>query len=60
MHSSHKRTKEEETLWGRGSLKKKPLNPTHIFFKREKQPKIMTIRRAIMMSQSNDDEKETL
>ncbi len=40
---------------------KRPLNPTHISFKKEKQLEIRTTRRAIMMSQFDDDEeRETL
>ncbi len=37
------------------------MNPTHISFKKEKQLEIRTTRRAIMMSQFDDDEeRETL
>jgi hypothetical protein len=40
---------------------KRPINPTHIFLKKEKQPEIQTTRRTIMMSQFYDDEeRETL
>jgi hypothetical protein len=34
---------------------KRPLNPTHIFLRKEKQPKTRTTRRAVMMSQFDDD-----
>jgi hypothetical protein len=37
--------------------KKRPLNPTHVSPKKEKQLKIRTTRRAILMSKSNDDEE---
>jgi hypothetical protein len=36
---------------------KKPLNPTHISSKKEKQLKIRTTRRVILMSQFDDDEE---
>jgi hypothetical protein len=39
---------------------KKPLNLTHIFPKKEKEPETRTLRRAIMMSQFNDDEKREI
>jgi hypothetical protein len=32
---------------------KRPLNPTHIFFEKEKQLNTMTTRRIILMSQFN-------
>jgi hypothetical protein len=37
---------------------KRPLHPTHIFPKKEKQPKIKTTKRIVLMSQSDDDEEE--
>jgi hypothetical protein len=40
---------------------KRPLNPTHISPKKEIQPDIRTTKKAILMSQSYDDEeRETL
>ncbi len=40
---------------------KRPLNPTYISSKKEKQFKTKTTRRVILMSQSNDDEeRETM
>jgi hypothetical protein len=40
---------------------KRPLKPTHIFFKKEKQLEIKSTRREVMMFQFDDDEeKETL
>jgi hypothetical protein len=37
------------------------LNPTHIFLKKKKQPKIETTKRVVLMSQFDDDEeKKTL
>lgn len=36
---------------------KRPLNLAHIYSKREKELEIKTIRRIILMSQSDDDEK---
>jgi hypothetical protein len=36
---------------------KRPLNPTHIFPKKEKQLKIRTTIRIIIMSQFDDDEE---
>jgi hypothetical protein len=37
---------------------KRPLHPTHIFPKKEKQPKIKTTKRIVLMFQSDDDEEE--
>ncbi len=34
------------------------MNPTHTFLKKEKQIETKTTIRAILMSQSNDDEKK--
>jgi hypothetical protein len=40
---------------------KRPLNLTHISFKKEKELELRTLKRTILMSQSNDDEEtETL
>ncbi len=39
---------------------KKPLNFAYISFKKEKQPKTKTIRKVVMMSQSNDDEEREI
>ncbi len=36
---------------------KRPLNPTHIFPKKEKQLKTKTTKKIVLMSQSNDDEE---
>ncbi len=36
---------------------KKPLNPIHIFPKKKKEPKTKTFRRAISMSQFDDDDE---
>ncbi len=36
---------------------KRPLNPTHISLKKEKQLETKTTRRAVLMSQFDDDEK---
>ncbi len=36
---------------------KRPLNPTHICLKKEKQLKIRTTNKTILMSQFNDDEE---
>jgi hypothetical protein len=36
------------------------LNPAHIFPKKEKEPETRTIRRTILMSQSDDDEEEKI
>jgi hypothetical protein len=39
---------------------KRLLNLTHIYPKKEKEPKTRTLKRIVLMSQSNDDEeKET-
>jgi hypothetical protein len=39
---------------------KRPLNFAYISFKKEKQPKTRTIRKVVMMSQSNDDEEREI
>jgi hypothetical protein len=40
---------------------KRPLNPTHISPKKEKQPESRTTRRTVLISQPDDDEeRETL
>jgi hypothetical protein len=40
---------------------KRPLNPTHIFPKKEEQIEIRTTKKIIIMPQSsNDEEKKTL
>jgi hypothetical protein len=38
--------------------KKRLLNPTHVCPKKEKKPDIRTIKRAVLMFKSNDDEKQ--
>ncbi len=48
MQNSHKRRKE--SLRERFKKNKRPLNPTHISPKKEKQLKTRTTRRTIMMS----------
>jgi hypothetical protein len=53
--------RRKESLRERFIKNKGLLNPTHISFKKEKQPEIRTTRVVVLMSQSNDDEKrETL
>ncbi len=49
--------KRKETLRERFIKNKKPLNPTHIFPKKEKQPEIRITRRVVLMSQFDDDEE---
>jgi hypothetical protein len=49
--------RRKDTLRERFIKNKRPLNPTCISPKKEKQPKTRTTRRASLMPQSNDDEK---
>jgi hypothetical protein len=39
---------------------KRPLNPTHISLKKEKQLETKTTRRAFLMSQFDDDEEKEI
>ncbi len=59
---THKATIKRQEKEGYSKRKvfffKRPLNPTYISFKKDKQLKTRTTKRVIMMSQSNDDEKK--
>ncbi len=53
--------RRKESLRERFIKNKRPLNPTHISPKKEKQLEIKTTRRVVLMFESNDDEeRETL
>jgi len=52
--------KRKETLRERFIKNKKPLNLAHFFPKKDKQPKTRITKRAILMSQSNDDEEKEI
>jgi len=47
-------------LRGRFIKNKRPLNPTHISPKKEKQVKTKTTERTILMSKSDDDEERKI
>jgi hypothetical protein len=42
---------------GRFIKNKRPLNPTHISLKKDKQLEIRITKRVVLVSKSNDDEK---
>ncbi len=52
--------RKKENLRERFVKDKRPLNPTHIFPRQEKQPKTRTTKRAILMSQFDDDEAKEI
>ncbi len=52
--------RRRDNLRERFNKNKRPLNPTHVSPKKEKQPKTKTIKRTILMFQFDDDEEKKI
>ncbi len=66
-HEKKKQAQPQEDVRRKESLReriiknKKPLNPTHIYVRKEKHLEIKTTKKVVLMSQFDDDEEgETL